>query len=349
MSQTSGQSLQFSINESVWLRDGEIAEEILSMALEPDIIIEENPNYVSIKGALRLSGEYKPGEGEREDSTLEDYGRPSYRTLDEVTETDVGTVLMEHRFPVDITIPTGRIADIEDVYVTVETFDYHLPEKGCIQLEAEITISGLVDDARKDDETSAHEIVDVSYDPTEVTAFESYREPESSEETEPLQIEMKERPEDDTTENMFKNFFEDDEEVPVEMSMRHEETEHPASSYQPYEEQPDAVHPYLPLDTETVPVDAAYEQETEVVVETAEAEVHTKRRDENALYLTKMLTNAEDQFTRIKAYIVQDGDSLEKLSDRYEVPVTTILRRNRLDSDAISEGQVLYIPVTNKR
>jgi len=62
-----------------------------------------------------------------------------------------------------------------------------------------------------------------------------------------------------------------------------------------------------------------------------------------------MLTNSEDQFTKIKVYIVQNGDSLEKLSHRYEVPVTTILRRNRLESDEISEGQVLYIPVSNKK
>jgi len=351
VSQSSGQSLQFSINESVWLRDGKVVEEILSMALEPDITIEENSHYVSIKGALRLSGEYKPAEADEEDRTIEDYGKPSFRTLDEVTETDVGTVLMEHRFPVDITIPTGRIADLDDVYVTVESFDYHLPEKGCIQLEAEITISGLVDEKREE-ETEQPELADVTYNPSEVTVFESYREPEPEvqEEAEQPQIELKQREEDQPEPHLFDNFFDEEEaaenEEGQEISYRYEET--PPSSYSQEEyEAPDAVHPYQPLETETVPVDGSYEEEA-APVEAEEAAVHTKRRDDNALYLTKMLTNADEQFTKVKVYIVQDGDSLEKLSHRYEVPVTTILRRNRLDSDTISEGQVLYIPVSNK-
>jgi len=339
MSQSSGQSLQFTINESVWLRDGEKAEEILSMALEPDITIEENPQYVTIKGALRLSGEYKPTASDDTDETVEDYGRPSYRTVDEVTETDVGTVLIEHRFPVDITIPTGRIADIDDLLVTVESFDYHQPDKGCIQLEAEITISGLVDD-RNAEEPPATES-DVDYDPTEVVQYESYREPEVEEVTEEPQIELNQRSDGAIPHHIFENFFDEDPEE-EETDSRYEET--PSGT----EGESDAVHPYLPLETETIPV-GADASENETTDSDEEAVVHTKRRDENALYLTKMLTNSEDQFTKIKVYIVQNGDSLEKLSHRYEVPVTTILRRNRLESDEISEGQVLYIPVSNKK
>jgi len=221
MSQSSGQSLQFTINESVWLRDGEKAEEILSMALEPDITIEENPQYVTIKGALRLSGEYKPTASDDTDETVEDYGRPSYRTVDEVTETDVGTVLIEHRFPVDITIPTGRIADIDDLLVTVESFDYHQPDKGCIQLEAEITISGLVDD-RNAEEPPATES-DVDYDPTEVVQYESYREPEVEEVTEEPQIELNQRSDGAIPHHIFENFFDEDPEE-EEPDSRYEET-----------------------------------------------------------------------------------------------------------------------------
>lgn len=349
MSQSSGQSLQFSINESVWLRDGEEVEEILSMALEPDITIEENTHYVTIKGALRLSGEYKPTESNEEEGSIEDYGRPSFRTIDEVTETDVGTSLMEHRFPVDITIPSGRIADIDDVYVTVESFDYQLPEKGCIQLEAEITISGLVDEDRQEEEPTP-EIADVSYDPSEVTAFASYREPENEEtDSDSPQIEMKQRPEEDIEQDVFENFFEDDEEEKFakEPAFRNDTGHYHMEN--PYDEEPDAVHPYLHMEPEAVPVDSSYVNDWEEDNTDEEAHVvHTRRRNENALYLTKMLTNEEDQFTKVKVCIVQDGDSLETLSERYEVPITTILRRNRLESDSVDEGQVLYIPVTKK-
>jgi stage VI sporulation protein D len=352
VSQSSGQSLQFSINESVWLRDGEVAEEILSMALEPDITIEENTHYVSIKGALRLSGEYKPAEANEEERSVEDYVKPTFRTIDEVTDTDVGTCLMEHRFPVDITIPSGRIADIEDVYVTVETFDYQLPKQGCIQLEAEISISGLVDDERKDEEDDTTGIADVSYDPTEVTAFASFREPKNQEsDKEYPQVELKQRPEEDADEDVFENFFADEEATfAKEPAYRSESGSYqPSYSYEEDEEEPDAVHPYLPLETETIPVDSKYEETWDDEEEMdEESVVHTKRRNENALYLTKMLTNEEDQFTKVKVCIVQNGDSLETLSARYEVPITTILRRNRLESDSVDEGQVLYIPVSKR-
>nr|WP_239549090.1 LysM peptidoglycan-binding domain-containing protein [Scopulibacillus daqui] len=47
--------------------------------------------------------------------------------------------------------------------------------------------------------------------------------------------------------------------------------------------------------------------------------------------------------------IVQSGDSIESISERYKVPVTSILRKNNLESDFIDEGQVLYIPIPKKR
>ena len=199
-------------------------------------------------------------------------------------------------------------------------------------------------------------MADVSYDPTEVSAFESFRESENIEtEVESPQVEVKNREEENNNINIFQNFFEeDDEEEGVDVQVAQE----PAyrSQYKPPQrenakptknENQNAVHPYLPLETETVPVSGSYEEETVVEEIDEESVIRTRRRNENALYLTKMLTNEEDQFTKIKVCIVQDGESLETISARYEVPISTILRRNRLDSDSINDGQVLYIPVKN--
>lgn len=140
MSQSSNDRLQFSINESVWLKDDAPAEEILSMALEPDITVEENWNDVTIKGFLRLTGEYKPAHAEQTEA--ENHPAP-FRTIDEIMETTNGTAVLEHHFPIDITIPADRVPNLEELFVIIDSFDYELSEHRHIQLQADLAISGL--------------------------------------------------------------------------------------------------------------------------------------------------------------------------------------------------------------
>ncbi|RYM06858.1 LysM peptidoglycan-binding domain-containing protein [Sporolactobacillus sp. THM7-7] len=142
MAQSSNNRLQFSINESVWLRNDVPAEEILSMALEPDITIEENWSDVTIRGTLRLTGEFKPAEVASPES--EERSAP-FRIIDQITETTVGTAILEHHFPIDITIPKNRVANLEELYINIDSFDYELSEKRHIQLQADLAITGLSD------------------------------------------------------------------------------------------------------------------------------------------------------------------------------------------------------------
>ncbi|MBB5354712.1 stage VI sporulation protein D [Anoxybacillus mongoliensis] len=75
-----------------------------------------------------------------------------------------------------------------------------------------------------------------------------------------------------------------------------------------------------------------------------------EKRNENALYLTKLFEKNEEQaFARLKICIVQQGDSLDKIAERYDVSVQQLLRTNHLESGAdIHEGQLLYIPTPSK-
>lgn len=454
MSRQRNQPLHFSISETVWLRNGEEAEEILSMALEPDIAIEESADYVTIKGALRLSGEYKPAEGagdEAESARVYDF-RPTYRTVNEITETDVGTALLEHRFPVDITIPAHRIADIEDIYVTVESFDYKLPEKGCLRLDADIAITGLIDDREEENDSEISEQAEgnEAFEPADVAAFDSYRLPQEAD-LEPIspQVEFKGRqdagsqaadreavetngatnagetpvfsrqkqktgselsrePEIDAPESAAAvrgaewetGGSDDDDVVPTDPAGPFQgggyidedwerETEDGSPSrfgrdgddeFQANLESDWPHRSESPERTDDAPTsgvrseygaelrdeddperppsesrgDAFAEEDAESgyeeIEETADFQGASPltKREENALYLTKMLTGEGERFARVKMCIVQRDDSLESISARYNVPISTILRRNALESDALSAGQVLYIPISNK-
>lgn len=135
------QCLRFSIEESVWFQKGQEVRELVSISLDPDIVIQEHAQYVSIRGALKLSGEYRIEEDVSPDETRD---FTSARLVNEILTREDGISELNHRFPVDITIPKYRVESLEDVYVAVEAFDYELPKRGCMQIAAELSISGIL-------------------------------------------------------------------------------------------------------------------------------------------------------------------------------------------------------------
>ncbi|WP_368895901.1 LysM peptidoglycan-binding domain-containing protein, partial [Priestia megaterium] len=69
-------------------------------------------------------------------------------------------------------------------------------------------------------------------------------------------------------------------------------------------------------------------------------------RNENALYLTKLFSREEEAFSTWKLCIVQDGDSLDTIANRYNTNVQNILRVNNLEDEyELEEGSILNIPV----
>jgi stage VI sporulation protein D len=146
--------LRFSLEESVWFQRGQEVAELLSISLDPDITIQENDQYVTIKGSLVLSGEYKCAEqdGEGAEERL-----ASLRLVHSVTEREEGSLEFSHRFPVDITIPQNRIESIYDIDIAVESFDYDFPERGSLKLSAELAITGLYGDQQHGSEEEAEE------------------------------------------------------------------------------------------------------------------------------------------------------------------------------------------------
>ncbi len=141
MSQDNQSYLRFSLEESVWFQKGQEVAELVSISLDPNITIIENDQYVTIKGSLELTGEYQPLV---ESFAAEDIGEISAsKFVHTVEERGEGISEFLHRFPVDITIPNNRIQSVYDIDVTVDSFDYVFPERSCLNLSAELTISGL--------------------------------------------------------------------------------------------------------------------------------------------------------------------------------------------------------------
>src|SRR3954469_24176867 len=72
-----------------------------------------------------------------------------------------------------------------------------------------------------------------------------------------------------------------------------------------------------------------------------------KWKNKQSLTLSEFFARkAEETHTKLTVVIVQNGDSLNSLSERYEVPISQLQKVNRIElNQDISEGQVLYIPI----
>ncbi|MBH0163327.1 LysM peptidoglycan-binding domain-containing protein [Fictibacillus sp. 7GRE50] len=149
--------LRFSIEESVWLKKGQEVAEVLSMSLDPEIRITEEAGQVYIKGALILNGRYRSEkqeqtEGVSDHNTLSE--SMSYRSLTQLNVAEDGMTDLVHRFPVDITIPSYRVEDSNEVKVEVESFEYELPNSTCFELSASICIYGIKDEKQRQESQS---------------------------------------------------------------------------------------------------------------------------------------------------------------------------------------------------
>lgn len=312
--------LRFSIEEAIAFRREHHVDQLLSISLQPTITIEEQEDYVYIRGVLQLSGEYTKHEEDGEDVETFELGR----YIEQVRMHDEETGEFLHQFPIDITVPKERVDDLEQVYVLIESFDYDL-RKNELLLIAEVAIHGIqMDDDREDEEEwDAYNVDD--FEPFEAVAHQEVYEEEKEEQ--------------ETIVN-----------VPT-FYMLHEEQV--ADNDEHKEERIDVQGEH---EEEQVDTQKAYEEEQESKREETSFQLELKgretneKRNENALYLTKLFGKNEEQaFARLKICIVQQGDSLDKIAERYDVSVQQLLRTNHLESGAdIHEGQLLYIPTPSK-
>ena len=138
---------QFELNETLYFDRGEEVNELIGISLNPEISIHSYDTYVSIRGEIELKGEYV-----REESSLEDEDDFTFDDLEakryvaHVNKKEDNLTEFTHRFPVDISIPTYRIENMDDVRIQIVDFDYELPMNSKLQLTALAEIHGIMAD-----------------------------------------------------------------------------------------------------------------------------------------------------------------------------------------------------------
>ncbi|WP_276733966.1 LysM peptidoglycan-binding domain-containing protein [Bacillus sp. (in: firmicutes)] len=105
-----------------------------------------------------------------------------------------------------------------------------------------------------------------------------------------------------------------------------------------------------PLQSFQLPKETERKEEYAVprVAPAAETKEPQSKESDNSLYLTKLFTREEDEFSRMKICIVQQEDTIERLCERYEITSQQLIRMNSLTlDDELKAGQILYIPQYN--
>ncbi|EIT85354.1 stage VI sporulation protein D [Fictibacillus macauensis ZFHKF-1] len=430
--------LRFSIEESIWLKNGQEVAEVVSMAIDPEIDVTEENGQVYVRGALLLHGEYRPcAQGANfnlEGSSLRE--QASYRSLTQLKMNDEGLAELEHRFPIDITVPASKVRALHDVFVGIEEFDYDLPHPTCIALIATVSISGIEEEAMMNEHMVEEEVTyehmpqeEVSYEhmteeeapyehmPEEEVTYEQTPPPLSvpyaaiEQVQEQFQAQEKiadpqeevyhreemmneESPQQHATMNIpimdarmldpeLKPFMEEQdfaqaqdifapfqfeakklfeevappppaavEEQPQIIYQRKEEKK-PASMepelevkksvYETFMHKSPPAPPAAVNSVEEVPLPEKQEKVEE------QATLSAARNEENTLSLTKMLGGNEERFSKMKMYIMQRGESLESICEKYDISMHSLMRVNRMSEEEMAEGQIIYIPVSKGR
>jgi stage VI sporulation protein D len=350
------------LEESLWFRKGQEVAELVSISLDPDITIQENDQYVTIRGSLELTGEYKSSE---ESNVNEEENISTLKYIERVDEQEEGNCEFSHRFPVDITIPNNRIQSIYDIDVIVETFDYAFPERSCLKLTAELTISGLYDTSQEETiiEEEPYEVLH-RYQP------EMYEEDDAHEESQNdgtflFEAEARKQQVEEKVEAFpqFPTFSYQAQEEEAEEELQPKWNLQKARSEavpQPVEEPEEVIEEPVQEAPPKEPVQEAPKepvQEVEEVVamieesssspEAPPKQAKKKAGKKKTMTLTEFFARKEEnsEQARLKVCIVQKGDTLDGLAERYDVSVVNLLRVNNLElNQDVYEGQVLYVP-----
>jgi stage VI sporulation protein D len=382
LSQGNQSCLRFSLEESVWFQRGQEVAELVSISLDPNITIQENEQYVAIRGSLELTGEYTCHEQQEENSDH----IPALKYVHSVMEREAGVYEFLHRFPVDITIPKNRIESVYDIDISVESFDYVFPEKDRLKLNADLAITGLYGEqqheADQDEASFEAEELEISYREEEAHQAEA----DQSEEGEKFDFPeipafsfveqneaLKQVEEDASEEELYAPFRAEArktgaEDAPAE-ELELQEQRHwqalPEYSFSEFRKEAPAVEMETEIEVETeaeeAPIEEEVEMEQQPPAENVPAEVEAVEEESSSspvmkkkkpnmkqgISIAEFLARKEEEpeVAKIRVCIVQQGESLQSISERYDVPVQQLLRVNHLGADhEVKEGQVLYVP-----
>lgn len=129
-------------------------EQIDEIELTPYIQIQEVAEEVIVSGHLQLEGKYASKEVPSTDLLLNEnqadkVGYTESFTFDPFSmdpadfSEEKDLLSFEHKIPVHIRIPRDKIVDLDQLYATIESFDYDIQSSRKLSISAELVLNGI--------------------------------------------------------------------------------------------------------------------------------------------------------------------------------------------------------------
>lgn len=329
----------FDLNESLYFERGQEVAEMIGISLDPEISIQPFNDYISIRGVIELHGTYQRdlyvNPGDEDILDLDDYH--SRRYVEKVVEMDNDQSEFTHRFPVEISVPTYRVADLNEVMVNIDSFDYEIPNHSQLKLSSTIEIRGISDQSSVTPELAPN--TDNVFMPSEMESFEFDVKAE------------KETPDSDEIVNP--------ENAPVlspETDTDEESDDKSGERVQWKSKKSQTLAEFFSKDNAEAPVES-HEEHTSMQdynnahksPESFESDESQTDEMEDVRYLADMFRSDDEQYAKMRLCIVQDSDTVELIAERYEITPLQLANQNHLSNDSLEEGQLLYIPYKKKQ
>lgn len=376
MSEKENSPIKLQLEEAIWLDQRAKNAQIVSLELVPDVDIVEDDYFVNIRGHLVLTGKYE-AEEEEDSLDLESSSLAEQLQFDplsvepkEIYEQEYRGRI-DHRFPFDVSVPASKVKNPEDIYVHIDQFDYTLSDGHRLQIKTEISITGI-EQVQETEEKKPEQKVWSDFLPARKEVQEEGNDvrDEQRERKEEQAVKLNDQPSDVTqvrleqasTEEHQEEQKEEQQENGVEQESREEEAQgekqQEASSSEGEEQRVDEpVASPSPQEIKTT-FSSRPEAEGPEVEEPAQAkeeeaeeereEVKPEHRSKTVSFLSKLMENREDgqeeEKKRLRMCIIQQNETLEDISERYDISVYELMKANNLESDQVTKGQILYIP-----
>src|SRR5690625_1766370 len=294
--------MSFDVDETLYFEKGQGISEMVSISLEPDILVQSYNEYVQVRGIILLQGEYRKVNDDEEN--VSSYNNQFTKYIEKVMDLEEGIASFSHRIPVEVSIPTYRVSNINDITVVVESFDYELPNQHILKVNSSLHIYGI----NGSDQTYAteEEVEEVNHHGHDAEVINDKDVQREKEEQKVVSFKKKNH----------ETKLASNDSVTSENDKLHNNKD--ASHEQEKDTQIEAIDVSNPKSVERTEF---VNDEKEIDIQLKENEDEEMEEDQkDVLFLTEFFSEEEEEvtYTKMKIHITQEDDTIESISERYE-------------------------------
>ncbi|GAB4073281.1 stage VI sporulation protein D [Barrientosiimonas marina] len=345
---------RFDLDESLYFETGQEVGEMTGISLDPEISIHPLNDYVSIKGVMELRGSYlKDAAREPKEEELSEFAEDqAKRYIENVVSVDEDQAEFSHRFPIEISVPTHRVHNTDDVTVNIGAFDYELLNPNQLKLQSTVEIRGVSAESSQppDSNLETADSPELLRGSGDSFAFdlkmdqedESTDEQNAADMTPPPALSQETAPLEDEDPKQTSP-------SPEKERLKHKKSQTLSEFFGTEEKaNPETLEQESSLGTTS---SEDYAEPASAAIELTEEDYENDSDEsssslEEIRYLADMFGDDEEEtHSKMRLCIVQRDDTIESIAERYEISAIHLLRQNRFaEEEDLEEGQLLYIP-----